>query len=383
MTRSLPRILIHATVVVLVLAGAAVAIASRSDADGPPPAKPLAEAVSDALAAPAPQGISGRLVLRNNLVDSAAVPDGARSPLLSGAEGRFWVSRDGRARLELQSDAGDARLQLDGNEASLFDASSNTLYTMTLPEAPAALRGAGELPTGAIQLGLTQIARSLAISDAKPGTVAGQSAYTVRIAPRHDGGLVGAAELAWDAARGVPLRAALYAQGASEPVLELEATEIDFGPVADADVSVPRPSGARVVEIDDAVSGHSAARDALGAAAAFDAVQAKLDFPLAAPRALAGLPRRSLRTIRIDGETGALATYGEGLGALVVLEAPAGDDRGGLAPGGAQQLSIDGTTAHELATALGTLIQFERDGVAYTVVGSVPPAAAEAAARAL
>ena len=30
----------------------------------------------------------------------------------------------------------------------------------------------------------------------------------------------------------------------------------------------------------------------------------------------------------MDGATGALATYGKGLGALMVLEAPAGRDRG-------------------------------------------------------
>ena len=37
----------------------------------------------------------------------------------------------------------------------------------------------------------------------------------------------------------------------------------------------------------------------------------------------------------------------------------------------------------ELATALGTMVRFERSGVQYTVIGSVPPSAAEAAARAL
>ena len=114
-------------------------------------------------------------------------------------------------------------------------------------------------------------------------------------------------------------------------------------------------------------------------------MRSKLSFPLAAPATVAGLPRRSVRTIRSDGETGALVTYGEGLGALMVVQAPAGA-RGGPNPGavpGLQVLSIDGATGYELATALGTLVQFERDGVAYTVIGSVPPAAAEAAARAL
>ena len=385
MTRSLPKLLIHATVVVLVLAGAAVAIASRSSADAPPPAKPLAEAIHDALAAPAPQGVSGRIAFRNNLVDSAAVPGGGANPLLSGAEGRFWIAGDGRARLELQSAGGDAQIQLDGDQVSLYDPAGDTVYRLTLPE----MAGRGdELPTvGGIQLALSRLARTVALSDAKPGTVAGKAAYTVRMAPQHDGGLVGAAELAWDAAHGVPLRAALYAQGASEPVLELEATDVSFGPVADRDVAPTTPPGARVVEIEDAVNGHnSSGRNGFGAKGAFDAVQAKLAFPLSAPQSVAGLPRRSLRTIRVDGHTGALATYGKGLGALMVLESPVSGDRGGLAAGnapGLQELSIDGTTAHELATALGTVVQFERDGVSYTVIGSVPPAAAEAAARAL
>ena len=37
----------------------------------------------------------------------------------------------------------------------------------------------------------------------------------------------------------------------------------------------------------------------------------------------------------------------------------------------------------ELDTALGSALWFSRDGVDYVVVGSVPPAAVEAAARAL
>jgi len=46
-------------------------------------------------------------------------------------------------------------------------------------------------------------------------------------------------------------------------------------------------------------------------------------------------------------------------------------------------LSINGATGTELATALGTVVQFDRGGVSYLVIGSVPPQAAEAAARGL
>ncbi|HTE60006.1 MAG TPA: hypothetical protein VK631_06610 [Solirubrobacteraceae bacterium] len=387
MTRSLPRLIIHATAVVLVLAGAAVAIASSSQAESPPPAKPLAQAIHDALAAPAPAGVSGRIEFTNRLVDSAAVPRGGDNPLLSGASGRFWIARDGRARLELQSPAGDAQVQLDGDRLSVYEPASNTIYTVPTggderegTEAPQDVAG--------IEAALARLARSVALTGAEPGTVAGQAAYSVRIAPRHDGGLVGAAELAWDAAHGVPLRAAVYAQGEPEPVLELKATDVSFGPVAERDVAVQRPDDARVVDIGQAVGGGAVVPhgDGMGKDAAVAAVQDRLSFKLSAPASLAGLPRRSVRTVRSDDETGALVTYGKGLGALMVVEQPAGAGGGELGAGGVpglQELSIDGATAHELATALGTVVEFERDGVSFMVLGSVPPAAAEAAARAL
>ena len=46
-------------------------------------------------------------------------------------------------------------------------------------------------------------------------------------------------------------------------------------------------------------------------------------------------------------------------------------------------VSINGATGQELDTALGTVVRFTRGGVTYTVIGSVPAAAAEAAARGL
>jgi hypothetical protein len=45
------------------------------------------------------------------------------------------------------------------------------------------------------------------------------------------------------------------------------------------------------------------------------------------------------------------------------------------------RVNIDGATGTELATALGTLVSFESGGVKYVVAGSVPPVAAENAAR--
>ncbi len=51
------------------------------------------------------------------------------------------------------------------------------------------------------------------MSGAIPSDVAGQPAYTVQVSPKHDGGLLGDVQLAWDAVKGVPLRFAIYADG--------------------------------------------------------------------------------------------------------------------------------------------------------------------------
>jgi hypothetical protein len=111
------------------------------------------------------------------------------------------------------------------------------------------------------------------------------------------------------------------------------------------------------------------------------AVQKRLGFKLAAPAELAGLPRKEVRLVRYGDETGALSVYGEGLGGIVVIqhEAEAGKAQDSQLP----QVNIDGATGTELASALGTFVTFERGGVSYTVVGSVPPVAAENAARGL
>ena len=47
------------------------------------------------------------------------------------------------------------------------------------------------------------------------------------------------------------------------------------------------------------------------------------------------------------------------------------------------RVNVGGVSAEELVTPLGTVIRFERGGVSYVVIGSVPKSTAEAAARGL
>lgn len=389
----LSRLIALAVAVVAVLAaGTAIAMGALSGGDAKPPAKPLAQALHDAASAPPVDGVTARISFTNHLIDSGSLSGAGGNPLLTGATGRLWASNDGRFRLELQSDQGDAQIVGDGKTLTVYDGTSNSAYDITLPAHQDNAKPAGPPSVAKIEQALTDLARTANVSGADPSNVAGRQAYTVTLSPRHDGGLVGSAQLAWDAANGTPLRAAVYAAGNSKPVLELQATDISFGKVAGADLSATTPAGAKVQKLDLRGQGATGktGKDVKPVTGVKD-VSAQLPFALKAPDTLVGLPRHEVRLIAKDGQKAALVTYGAGLGGVAVLQTAAqpADRQAQLAPKGDQQgfslpkISIDGTSAEELATALGTVVRFERGGVQYVIAGSVTPQAAEAAARAL
>jgi len=366
-------------VVAALAATAGIAQAALGGASAPDP-KPLDRAVYDALRAPAVDGVSARVEFTNALLPGGSMGENGTSPILQGASGRVWVAGDGRFRLELQSDGGDAQIVDDGTRITIYDPDSKSAYT--LPSRAAGMREHREAAPsfGDVRRGLDRLAQSWTLSRAEPGTSGGRPSYTLRIAPKDDGGLLGAAELAWDAVRGVPLRAAVYAQGDDDPTLELKASDVSFGPIDDATLSANLPSGTRVTEIDPP------ARDASGRPTRVRGVEAvgeRVDFPLSAPDELAGLPRTSVRLVRIGDETGAVSTYGRGLGAIVVFQHKAEPSKGADNELRLPEINIDGATGTELATPLGTIVTVTRGGVSYIVAGSVPPVAAENAARGL
>jgi len=363
---------------------AAIAIAATSGGT-PPPREPLAVAVHRALAAPAPAGVTARIRFTDHLVDAGGLPGGG--PLLSGATGRLWASADGRFRLELQADQGDVQLLGDGRTLTLYDAHARTAYTVALPAGRADAGAHRALPSVAtIERALTRLARGANVSGAEPTTVAGRPAYAVRIGPRGHAGLLGGARLAWDAATGTPLSVGVCAAGRSDPVLELTATDVSFGPVDASVFDVQPPAGTRTVDLTPqlrrlaAATAHAKGHRATPVAG-LARVRRAAGFAVSAPAALAGLPRTG---VRLAPGASVVAAYGRGPGGLLVLERPAAaGDRAGDALDALPAVSVGGATGHELATPLGTVLTFERGGVAYTVLGSVPPATAERAARGL
>ncbi|MDX6605599.1 MAG: hypothetical protein QOD14_139 [Solirubrobacterales bacterium] len=395
------RLLIMLVSVVVVVAGAA-AIAMAATGGGPQPdPKPLPVAIQDALSAPQVQGVSARIKFTNTLISGSDV-QGA-DPILTGASGRLWATSDGHLRIELQADSSsdgassDSQVLSDGKTAWVYDSGSNTVYKGTLPADQQA--GAGTSQTDSppsltqIKDSLAQLADHAIVSGAQPSDVAGQPAYTVRVEPKQNGGLVGGAELAWDAVHGTPLRVAVYAKGDTSPVLELTVTDISYGNVPSSVFDISPPPGAQVTDLSPQTSGASGGGDKNGETApvtGLQAVQQQTSFPVDAPQTLAGMPQSEVRLIQSGKDAGALVTYGQGLGGIAVIEQPAdpaqssanssGGDHGQLS---LPTVSINGTQGQELETALGTAVRFQRNGVQYTVLGSVPAATAQAAARAL
>ena len=371
-----------------VAAAAGAVVASGGGCETPPP-KPLAQALHDSLAGPPVDGVTARVTFTNTLFPSGALLGSAGPVLMSGGSGRLWLTSDGHGRIELQSNLGDAQIVWSPTAATVYDASSDTVYKATLPQAASSDAGAKDTPPTLAEITdlLAKVGVHVALSEATPTNVGGIPAYTVALSPKHDGGLLGAVEVSWDASHAVPLRAAIYAQGSSSPVLELTTSDISYGAVDASSVDVAPPANAKVVDLGQLSPGKGG--DATGgetSVTGLAAVQAAVDFPVSAPDTLVGLPRQDVRLVGDAESQTVVVSYGQGLGGIVVAErkasAPSSDGASGVLDS-LPTVSLDGVTAHELATQLGTIVTWQHADVSTTLAGSIPAAAAEAAAREL
>ena len=383
-TLSTARLIVLAAVVVVVAAGGAFAVAATGGSGPTPAPKPLANAIHDALAGQKPAGITADIGFTNTLFPSGAITGQAGSALMSSATGRLWVNQDG-GRLELQSAAGDAQIVWSQTKVTVYDATSNTAYTADLPKDTTTTptdTGSAVPSVDEITKFLTELSKQWTVSGADPSNTGGHESYTVKVSPSHDGGLLGSAQLAFDALSGVPLKVAIYAQGSSSPVLALEATNVLYGDVPNSDVQVSPPAGAKIVDLSSQAQGGGGTGNSTPPVTGLDAVTAAAPFTVVAPDTLVGLPRQDVRLV--GGKT-VIAVYGQGLGAIVLVErAPDTTAAKQSSPLDAlPQVTIDGATGHELATQLGTVLTWDRTGVSYVLAGSLPSATAEAAARSL
>ncbi len=378
----------------LIAIGGGTAIAVAATGNGPvPKSQPLAKAIHDAVTARSVAGITADIKFTNNLIDSSDFTGDTVNPILQGATGRLWLG-DHRLRLELQSDNGDAQVVVDNNSFWISDPSSQTVYEGTLPADKGksdASSGNGVPTLAQIQSELNRLMARVTVSGAATGNptdVAGRPAYSVSISPKHSGGLLGSLALAWDAANGTPLDIAVYARGNATPVLELKATDISYGAVAASDFAMTPPAGDKVVKVSSVPGTQKQARHSKHADVhGVSAVAGAVPFKLSAPASLVGLARQNTTLLDWGGTPAAMVTYGRNLGGLVVIEqrahGGASSQAGGEGGLSLPSVSINGATAQELDTALGSVVRFTANGVAYTLLGSTPPYAVDRAARRL
>jgi hypothetical protein len=333
-----------------------------------PPKRPLAVALHDALSAGPVAGVSARFTVTQHLLPGSNAL--SASPL-AGATGSVWAS-GGHVRVTIRSQLGTEQLSYDGRTLALYDAKHHVAYQLPTPQAHATDAHAASRRTPSvtdISNVLAQLGRGALVSAATPGNIAGQPAYTVRLKARHDAGLIGPLAIAWDATHGVPLRFALYPRGSSTPALEVAVTHISFGKLSTSDTTLRLPTGTHVerLQMPQRSMLRSAGRHvttATGAAAVARAV----GFRPLAPATLAGMPLGSVRSITTGKGGAAVLAYGRGLGTVFVIEQRSSASHGMIAslPG----VSVAGLHGQVLETTLGTLVQFSRAGITYTVVGS-------------
>jgi hypothetical protein len=334
-----------------------------------PPKRSLASAVHRIFTAKPVTGVSAQFRVDQHLLAGSSTSL-ASNPLLQGATGSVWVG-GGRARLVVKSQLGTTAVAYDGHQVTLYDRKHHVAYV--LPVKPHEKKGAPTEPIAptmaAIQHALTQASKFAVLSGAIPSNVAGREAYTVHVSPRHNGGLFGEFDLAWDAAHAVPLRFAIFPRGSSTAAISISVTHIRYGAIPARALSMTPPAGTKIVHVHmPSRHEHPAQQAHVAPAAGAAAVSKAVGFTVAAPKRLAGFPQHELRAVSIGSHRAALATYGRGLGTVFLLEQRASGSQTPLSS--LPSVSVAGIKAHELDTTLGSVIQWSRGGVTYTIAGS-------------
>jgi outer membrane lipoprotein-sorting protein len=343
-------------------------------------------------------------------VEQTLVPEG----LLGASQGestgnsgprsaRIWHGGTDKFRAELQGKNGDQIFVKNGSEVRSYDGATNTLRTGEKPE-PEGSPDEAASPEKINEI-LSDISPTSDLKTGPPEEFAGRWAYPLTLEPKDKSQtLVEKAEALVDAETFVPLSFELYAQDNPDPVIRYEASDFKVGDVPDERFQLETPPGAKVVSNEESGSGkeqggkNGEERGAQTVASVAEA-QKSVTFPV---KQLAGAPGgRELTEIRVAGSDKVIQTYGSGWGTIAFAQkadqgsaedtdAAQRESSGSEADNGRGEQSevptVDlggGVEAKEISTPIGTALSWSADGVSYSLVGSVPAADLEEAARGL
>jgi outer membrane lipoprotein-sorting protein len=343
-------------------------------------------------------------------VEQTLVPEG----LLGASQGdrtensgprsaRVWYGGPDTVRAELQGENGDQLFVENGSEVRAYDGATNTLRIGEKPE-PEERPEQAASPAKIDEI-LAEISPTSDLQAGAPVEFAGRWAYPLILEPRDKSRtLVERAEALVDAEAFVPLSLRLYAEDTDEPVIRYEARNFEVGPVPDERFQLEPPPGATVEQMEE--HGNGEAQSAEGRenrepqkVPSVAEAEATVGFPV---RQLATPPGgRELAEIQVTGSDGVVQTYGEGWGTVVFAQRPDREsesedqsqedsrrEANGEDDGRNEQLQVPtvdlgGVEAKEISTPIGTSLSWSADGVSYSLVGSVPAAELEEAARGL
>lgn len=265
MTDSRPAVRIPVLLLAAVLAIALVGVGARAAVSAPPlPETTADELLGSALVTAAdPPPVAGELTLTLGL-GLPSVPGltdgdgGVAAELLDGAS-RLRVERsDDGVRAALLGDRSERLVVTDGSELWTWDSTTLEATRYALPEGVREEREAADLSAfdpAALGARLLQgVEEGASVELDRTARVAGRDAYRLVVTPDDEQTTVGRLEVDVDAEERVPLRLALFAEGAAEPSVEMAWSSVSFAPVDPATFSFTPPPGATVREGADALA---------------------------------------------------------------------------------------------------------------------------------
>ena len=388
----------------LVAALGAAAVAMQAQAQGAPPEELSEEELLSRITA-APENapdFSATVTVEQTLVPEGLL--GASQGNANAASGprsaRIWYSGPDQFRAELQGQNGDQIFVKNGSKVSSYDGAENTLRTGEKPETGEEQRPEQAASPEKINEILAEISPTSDLRTGPPVEVADRWAYPLTLEPKDKSlTLVERAEAFVDAEAFVPLSFELYAENVPEPVVRYAASDFRVGDVPDDRFRIETPPGAEVVPMEE----HGEERGEEGhdrepqQVASVEEAQGLVGFPV---EQLATAPGgRELLEIRVTGSEAVIQTYGSGWGTVTLVQKPESaeesradepreetssreeDGRGGEFQ--VPTVDLGGVEAKEISTPIGTALSWNADGVTYRLVGSVPAAELEEAARGL